>query len=215
MSTTTIGKFTIKYNKSDRQWHALNGRHTAQFPAGDDGKHAAIEHAIKHTHTDLHTAITRMIEKRPFLASRGWKAAQTVIAGHVANSEHWEAVALTGRVKSQSKNFWYQIVKLQGGRLSCNCHDWLDGHAPSGPGGPLCKHIIAYRLYTHLGSTRETVISFRGRAVKQPAPTITDANIYANGHDTPPDMLSNHQSYISSTGRSAHSQEKLISWIYR
>ncbi len=220
MSTLNIGKFEVKYKS--KRWHALNGRDSADFPAGADGKQKALEHAIGIAFPEVYAAITRMIRKRPFLASRAWKAAVLLITGHVKYNTEENHGGLVGWVRSQSdNNRSYQIGRYDGGELGCGCHDFLNHHAPDTEHGRLCKHIIAFRLSGKLSWQNKTepttavATTFRGRTIQQPVTAVADNSQFADGTAVPVELLRENQLYIDRHGRSAASQEKLVSWVYR
>lgn len=145
----------VAYDRTSRQWLAVNGHVIARVPAGPDGKRAAIEAVIRFQFPALAAAVDRLMANEPEnedLRRRIWKAAQIVANDQV------EMVAdrppTVAKVASQSQaetTYWiYGIAPGAGWHwkrtrhsLACTCPDYRDGQAPELSGHRLCKHILA------------------------------------------------------------------------
>ena len=220
----SIGKITISYNRSTRNWEATNGSQLAQFGSGGMGKKKALTFAIKYQHPQLAEAIERMETKYPALGDRAWNAAQLLINGHVSPAEIWES-GIYGHVRSQTQPLSYSLMKASDTQIQCNCADWLNGRAPLGPGNHrLCKHVLAYRLGVYLnwfnpprrsanGTHRGRIVSSVNNSGKEKT-AVTNQAFYGNAKPVENDMQHINALYLERIGRSAHSKEKLMSWYY-
>lgn len=142
-------KTAVKYHPRAKAWQAINGK-VESFPAGPDGKRAALLAALAHDHPELYAVVAdvaAMHDHRPELVDRLLKAAQLVVKGHVF-ADH--------KVKSQSSEQVYK-VSCAGTPAAwhCDCDDFERGqqrHAGLTDWGgvytdydawPVCKHILA------------------------------------------------------------------------
>lgn len=135
--TQAVVKTAVVYNRQAKQWEARNGKiHT--FPAGRDGKRAALLCALEHDHPALHRTVAGQIAKHGQQhADRLIRAAQLLTKGRV----HAD-----GRVCSQTDpDACYQTTYNLVYRCECPDHD--SGRAPWSPMSPAtCKHVWAVWL---------------------------------------------------------------------
>lgn len=91
-----------------------------------------------------------LLEKRPFLQSRAWKAAAIVEAGGVAlvDGLHFAYV--------QGEGDTYALGHDEDNLMTCTCGDFTGFGAPiaASNGQRLCKHLLAYQLRQRLQKRR-------------------------------------------------------------
>jgi hypothetical protein len=136
--TTPSTKTHIRYDRSRREWQAINGT-TVNFPAGSDGRRAAMLHALEHDHPQLFARVTQISASHndaPGLVDRLIRAAGLIAKGHVRGD----------RVISQTTGEAYQVTF--GGipkQWSCDCQDFAYGGTDT-EYGQMCKHCLAALL---------------------------------------------------------------------
>ncbi len=146
-------KTTVKLNRSEKVWQAVNGQvHT--FPASKDGKRQALLCALNSDHPHLAAIvgdIAKMHDHKPQLIDRLIKAAQLIVKGYVYSG---------GKVKSQSSETVYTVT-FEGKPKShhCTCQNFDNGlQRQAGLAkfggvdtdyGLMCKHSLAH-LIAHL-----------------------------------------------------------------
>lgn len=148
----------VAYDRSTRQWLAVNGHVIARVPAGPDGKNQAVEAAIRDQYPALAAAVEKLLANEPeneALRRRAWRAAQMVANGDVEFVQ--DKPPSVAKVESQSKRntaYWISRIAVNSSyqwrntyySLACTCADYRDGRAPVVKGHFLCKHVLALHL---------------------------------------------------------------------
>lgn len=145
-------KTVVKYDRSARLWLAVNGK-TESFPAGDDGRRAALLCALGNDFPDLATVVSDIAESNgntPALVERLIKAAQLLTKGHCYAN---------GRVLSQSQEgvVYQTSYSSRPSSYYCNCEDFdrgmqrraglsQHGGVEVAGIGLMCKHTLAQHL---------------------------------------------------------------------
>ncbi len=229
-----IGPFTIKYDATVPGWTAVQGQQRQCFTTGAKGEREAVQYALREAFPQVTTAVDHLCQRHPEATSRGWAAAELLVAGHVLIPDPTEPDELA-RVRSQRQGRWHRLLRQPDGRLACDCPDYeRGGLALAGEifaNQLLCKHLLAYWLACHLGwpLTAETPAPlhpkrrhggrFRGRAVTAVGPehihqlvSSQAAVQYGNGKSVLPAHQTDYRSFVAFTQQRPFSQEKLLSW---
>lgn len=147
----SINSTQVLYNRKQKQWEAVNGQ-TVSFPAGKEGKRAALRYALAVEAPALYAVVDDIIsihgESNAALLDRLLKAAQLILADHVYQDN---------KVKSQSGEEVYQVsfVGLPH-QPHCTCPDFERGlmrragqskwGGAESDYGLVCKHVLAVLL---------------------------------------------------------------------
>ena len=239
-----IGPFTIWYDTAVPGWVAVSDRQQREsFGGGAKGERDATRYAIREAFPQVATAVAHLCTNHPEATSRAWAAAELLALGHVLTPDPVEPDEVA-RVRSQRGNNHpsYRLLRQPDGALSCTCPDYeRGGLALSGQAFPngdqtrqpllLCKHLLAYRLASHLQwpltqvthrplhPKRSHAGRFRGRAVTavgskqrhQLVPSNAEVQ-YGNGQPVASTHLTHYRAYVAYTQQRPFSQEKLMSW---
>ena len=238
-----IGPFTIWFDTAVPGWVAVGDKQQREgFGSGAKGEQDATRYALQEAFPQVAAAITHLCTKYPEATSRAWAAAELLVLGHVLTPDPAEPDEVA-RVRSQrGNNHSYRLLRQPDGTLSCTCPDYerggvaLPGKALLSGGQTtqqllLCKHLLAYRLASHLQwpltqvthqplhPKRSHAGRFRGRAVTavgsnkrhQLVPSNASAQ-YGNGKPVETNHLSHYRAYVTYTQQLPFSQEKLLSW---
>ena len=239
-----IGPFTIWYDTAVPGWVAVGDKEQQEsFGGGAKGERDATRYALQEAFPQVAAAITHLCTRYPEATSRAWAAAELLVLDHVLTPDLVEPDEVA-RVRSQQGNNHpsYRLLRQPDGVLSCTCADYERGglalpgttvlsQAQSAQLLLLCKHLLAYRLASHLQwpltqvthqplhPKRSHAGRFRGRAVtavgtRQPhqlVPNNASAR-YGNGTPVETNHLTHYRAYITYTQQRPFSQEKLLSW---
>jgi hypothetical protein len=154
----------IHYDPRRRQYLLTGeiGEELSAFPAGADGKRAAIVAQLEIESPAALALARRAVASYPVLDGRALRAAQIVAAGGVRDrlQHSWD-------VDSQNKNELTYTVS-SGGYHSwhCTCPDWIRGWQGELNGAPtlktkgqrqaiVCKHVLAVMFYLDLADDRK------------------------------------------------------------
>lgn len=140
----------INYNRSTRVYEVLDQTtgELETFPAKQ--RLAAEQYAIAMSNPRLVRIIRdELLEKRPFLEARAWKAAAIVVNDDVALTDGLYVAYVRGSGDTYA-------IGHDAGLLTCTCADFTGFGAPvvDTRGQRLCKHILAYQLYQRLQKRR-------------------------------------------------------------
>ena len=238
-----IGPFSIWYDTAVPGWVAVGDKQQREgFGSGAKGEQDATRYALQEAFPQAAAAITHLCTRHPEAASRAWAAAELLVLGYVLTPDLVEPDEVA-RVRSQrGNNHSYRLLRQPDGTLSCTCPDYergglaLPGQALLSGGQStqqllLCKHLLAYRLASHLQwpltqvthqplhPRRSHAGRFRGRAVTavgsnkrhQLVPSNASAQ-YGNGQPMATNHLTHYRAYVAYTQKRPFSQEKLMSW---
>jgi len=142
---------TITYDRSARQYRVQDTTtgEIEVFPAGC--KIEAQRYAVAMSNPRL-TRIIReeLLEKRPFLEARAWKAAEIVLNDDVAPADGLYFAYVAG------SNDTYALGHDADGLMTCTCPDFTGFGAPivDTRGQRLCKHLLAWQLFQRLQKRR-------------------------------------------------------------
>ena len=239
-----IGSFSIWYDTAVPGWVAVSDKQQQEgFGGGAKGERDATRFALQKAFPQVAAAVAHLCTRHPEATSRAWAAAELLVLGHVLTPDPAEPDEVA-RVRSQrGKNHpSYRLLRQPDGTLSCTCPDYERGGLAL-PGQALldnsqttqqlllCKHLLAYRLASHLQwpltqvthqplhPKRSHAGRFRGRAVTavgtrqthQLVPNNAEAQ-YGNGQPVATNHLTHYRAYIAYTQQRPFSQEKLLSW---
>ncbi|MBK8989288.1 MAG: hypothetical protein IPM39_25025 [Chloroflexi bacterium] len=145
-----VGNTLIEYDRSAREWQARTNTQTLAFPAGEQGKQAAIATAIAAADPELHQALSEMLKRYPALGSRVWRMGMLILAGHIQFIQEDDVIA---HVKSYSQPDTQYEVRWSGRNYYCGCQDF---HNPNCPrvrwrDQRVCIHIGAVQTLHFLG----------------------------------------------------------------
>lgn len=148
-------KGTVVYNRTARKWEVWRkGNVVAEYPAGEDGHYAALEHQIAMTDGRVLPPVQAATKRYPELRSRLVRGAQLFLESHVHHPHEGDALY---EVRSQNGDGTYIVEVNANGDWQCLCQDFEwglisnNGGAPWQGGGPKCKHILAVMLYIKRG----------------------------------------------------------------
>ena len=238
-----IGPFTIWFDTAVPGWVAVGDKQQREgFGSGAKGERDATRYALQEAFPQVAAAISHLCTRYPEATSRAWAAAELLVLGHVLTPDPVEPDE-AARVRSQrGNNHSYRLLRQPDGTLSCTCPDYergglaLPGQALLNGGQTtlqllLCKHLLAYRLASHLQwpltlvthqplhPKRSHAGRFRGRAVtavgsnKRHQLVSSNASAqYGNGQPVASTHLTHYRAYIDYTQQRPFSQEKLLSW---
>lgn len=139
----------VIYNRSARAYTVVDGDGMLyEFPAGPQGKHAAVRFALQMEHSDVYAAVERWLDEAPQLERTLWKAAEIVISGGVEVFPAPRA-GVVAMVLSSDGYGRYAIGQDSGGYLTCQCAHFQEGEPPRETDSmqAVCKHVGAYRLH--------------------------------------------------------------------
>jgi len=126
-------KTSIRYNRSDKTWQAVNGTVT-----NCASKNEALMVALTHDHPRIAAKvgdIIRLHGQTNDITSRAIKAAQLIVKGHVAGNA----------VRSQTQPDTVYNVRFDGlpGTYKCDCPD---NRIDDPMIGEICKHTLAVHI---------------------------------------------------------------------
>lgn len=170
----------VQYNQSTRQWQtwpedqdyttALIAGAVVAFPAGREGKRAAMLAALRNDRPDICDEVEAIIENHPSepaIIDRSIRAGQLVAGGHIRaplpTTSPYSYLNEVARVASQTGNGEHYAISEHPRALWCTCQDHENGFrrwvlpqdhperpkfgAPPMEGiGFACKHIIAWLI---------------------------------------------------------------------
>lgn len=144
----------INYDRSERLYHVYDpssGELISSFPSGRDGKRAAFRLSVDLQSPKLHELACEWEAQYPELQSRIWKAVEIVLGKGVLPAFSMQHLAV---VTSQSSMFGDYNIAMRDQMLQCDCEDFLSFAAPmiGDNAQPMCKHLIAYVLFTRLNT---------------------------------------------------------------
>ncbi len=176
-----IAESFVMYNRSDRQWQVWSQEQeysealviggVISFPAGKEGKRAAMLAALRNDRSDIADEVEAIIANHPHnepLIDRAIKAGQLVVAGNVRAPLPLDAphsyLGECCRVESQTTPGEFYAISECAREMWCTCPDHENGlkrqmlhqdhperpkyGAPwlGPPIGLACKHIIAWLI---------------------------------------------------------------------
>ena len=178
--TSIIKESVVKYNRSARTWETWDDSNDYEqalivgcvvaFPAGIEGKRAALLTALRNDRPDVADEVEAIINNHPTngaLIDRAIRAGQLVAAGHVKAplpvTSPYSYLNEVARVESQSEAGQYYAVSQHPEALWCTCPDhengfkrWVlhqdhperprHGAPPLPKVGFACKHILAWLI---------------------------------------------------------------------
>lgn len=144
---------TITYDRSAREYQVLDET-TGQmetFPA-KHRREAEIYAVAMSSPRLVRIVREELLEKRPFLESRAWKAAAIVAGDGVAAAPDDDLYFAYVRGEGDT----YALRFDGDGLMSCTCPDYTGFGAPvvSSNGQRLCKHLLAYQIHHRLQKRR-------------------------------------------------------------
>ena len=236
-----IGPFAIWYDTAVPGWVAVGEKQQQTFGNGAKGEREATRYALREAFPPVATAVEHLCNRHPEATGRAWAAAELLVLGYVLTPDPVERDEVA-RVRSQRGNNQpgYRLLRLSDGALTCICPDYergglaLPGEYLLGKEYPtqmLCKHILAYRLASHLHwpltevthkplhPRRSHAGRFRGRAVTavgthqrhQLVPSNASPQ-YGDGQPVDANHLTHYRAYVAYTQQRPFNQEKLLSW---
>lgn len=189
----------VQYNRSERQWEtwpeetcydtALIVGAVVSFPAGKEGKRAAMLAALRNDRPDICDEVEAIIENHPSeptIIDRAIRAGQLVAAGHVRAplpaTSPYSYLNEVARVTSQAGNGEYAILEHPEA-MWCTCPDHENGFKrwvlhqdhPERPkfGAPpiekigfACKHIIAWLICCAMMEDEEISVATETNAAR-------------------------------------------------
>jgi hypothetical protein len=144
-------KTHIRYDRSAKQWQAVNGTVTSH-----PTKKEALLKALANDHPRLAEVVTSLIRLHgDAITARAIKAAQLITHNRVFD----------GMVRSQTQPDTYYKIRFDGAPRSYKC-DCPDGRLTDAHLGEVCKHTLAAHLAYIAGiELADAPIPFDGEAV--------------------------------------------------
>jgi hypothetical protein len=150
---------SIEYNRRTQRWELRGeiGELLADFPAGPNGRHAALLAQLETEIPDVATLALEIENRIPRISGRAIRGAELMMKDKIITCNRpnrWRVGSLT------NPHWVYTVHELDprhtGLRWHCNCPDWVRGESGSSSGAPqvkhgevyspTCKHIIAVML---------------------------------------------------------------------
>ena len=159
MNSTTYNPTVKKYEVRDS-----SGNTVESFPAGDAGRQAARETALKLNDPQAYATAfylaNNLFRHHQELHGRIWSATEIVAEGRVSGmNARYDQPNNIARINPQDgKNPLplpdgdaYSLGFGADGRCICNCPDYQFASAPKNGRQILCKHIIAFKMMRIMG----------------------------------------------------------------
>lgn len=146
----------LTYDRNVKEWQisSQDGFYKA-FPAGTEGKRAAVQAGIQHDDPQLYAAAfylaADLFRHHPAVQSRVWNAALGIISGRYFAGHPLAGGSTAAHVAASSNDGRFHTIRKlpsrQGMFYDCSCPDFVFSGAPVVSGQPLCKHILAVKLH--------------------------------------------------------------------
>jgi len=170
----------VKYDRSARQWQAINGR-TWAWPAGPDGRREAELYALEHDCPEVAEQVKAVIANAKAVKHLTFDAEgitkRVIKAGFIIR----DGKLLPPVPFNQYGGCLNEIARCQGSQpepyiinyvdeqVICDCHDFMLGNAPLLPSGQrACKHILATLITETLQMEDEPIPDDEPPARQQP-----------------------------------------------
>jgi len=156
-----IADAEIEYNRSSKEWQLKLGRYCVAYPAGKNGKAAAMLNALFLVNRPVAELVKRVQKRNPHLGYRAINAGllyhydhvRSVHPDHKRMKSHILAEVLSQSKSRKDKGLTVYSIMRENGVLFCGCDDYgkeLLGKTSR----PICKHVIAYQMALVLDDLR-------------------------------------------------------------
>jgi hypothetical protein len=149
---------SIEYNRSARRWELRGeiGELLDDFPAGPNGRHAALLAQLEIEAPDALAIAIQAEENHPGLNGRAIRGIQLLAAGNVTEHPNYSAEWFV----TNENHIRHGVTGH--GRWTCSCQDWINGTSgvrnsapdirqkPGRPYHTVCKHIAAVMIMLRL-----------------------------------------------------------------
>ena len=141
-----IGETVVSYKRHEKGWQAVNGSLNQAYPAGPDGKLAALLDAIKHENVKLHQIVTGAIGKNPDWW-KSWTKAATAIINDMVHPPRKSGFDQIAWIQSDSRDERDYDLHLYNQFIRCQCEAYQFKRAPQSARGQICCwHVLAALL---------------------------------------------------------------------